>query len=154
MRSKHRALLFLLPLLGLELSCERDPPRHPLPNSICKTTCHKRQSMQLLLATAHLLKAGLIAHLSVQSPQAHTRVHIYPAYPSFCRKLLESHGSNQERKQDSKVCLLASATNPKEIQFYDDHTYRYCATDSMQKYIWEAKEHILGTGKQPHEPRT
>lgn len=93
MRSKHKALPFPLPLPGLELSCERNPP-HPLPNSSCKTTCHKRQSMQLLLATAHLLKAGLIAHLSVRSPQAHARVQVYPVYPSPHRGLSESHGSN------------------------------------------------------------
>lgn len=36
--------------------------------------------MQLLLVAAHLLKAGLIAHLSAQSPQAHARVQATPPF--------------------------------------------------------------------------
>lgn len=36
--------------------------------------------MQLLLATAHLLMAGLIAHLSIQGPQAHARVQFTPPF--------------------------------------------------------------------------
>lgn len=36
--------------------------------------------MQLLLATAHLLMEGLIAHLSVQGPQAHARVQLTPPF--------------------------------------------------------------------------
>lgn len=61
--------------------------------------------------------------------------------------------TKEEQKKDSKVCLLASATNPKEIQFYDNHTYRHRATDSLQKYIWETKEQISGTDKKLHKPR-
>lgn len=48
--------------------------------------------MQLLLATAHLLMAGLIARLSVQGPQAHARVQVYPVHSSLWRRSSESHG--------------------------------------------------------------
>lgn len=51
-------------------------------------------------------------------------------------------------EQDSKVRLLAWATNQREIQFYDNHTCRYCATDSMQKYIWETNT-FLGQIRNP-----
>lgn len=58
--------------------------------------------MQLLLATAHLLMAGLIARLSVQGPQAHARVQFTPPFGDHQNHMDLTNTSNRIPKWNQK----------------------------------------------------
>lgn len=108
-RRWHRALPFLCPFpfphwAGNLLGEGTHPPEPP--NSFCRSTCRKRQSMWLLPATARLLEAGLIVHLSVRSSRAHTHVQVHPPPPFV--KLYQIHMAiaKGKQKKDPKVWVF------------------------------------------------
>lgn len=105
------------------------------PSQVCLQNYLSQETINAVAAGCSSLTEGWI-DCSLVSPES-TGTCTCPGYPSLCRRISESHWSKKEQRKDSKVCLLASATNLKEIQFYDNHKYRSCATDSMHKHIWE-----------------